>query len=98
MKYFIRFDVFKTITNDAEVKQVREGVGKQIQHVQNSGKLVAGGIFANKRGGFMLLNIDKPFDIYELLGGAILDKCDVEGHVVLSFEELGEFFRKYPIK
>ncbi len=97
MRFLIKFEVFDTVTGDAEVKHLREAVGRQIQQAQNSGKLVEGGMFGDKRGGFLLVDLDKPADFYELLGGAVLDNCHIESHPVLSFEELGAFFKKHPV-
>jgi len=97
MRFFVKFEMFETLTGDANVKRVREAVGPQIQQVQNSGKLVEGGMFGDKRGGFLVLDIDKSSDLYELLGGAILDNCYIESHPVVSFKELGEFFEKHPV-
>ncbi len=97
MRFLIKFEVFEAVTGDAEVKRLREAVGPQIQQIQNSGKLVEGGMFGDKRGGFLLVDLDKSPDFYELLGGAILDNCHIESNPVLSFEELGEFFKKHPV-
>ena len=97
MRILITFEVFETVKGDEDVRLLREGVGKQIQQVQNSGKLVEGGMFGDRRGGFLLLDIDKASDLYELLGGAIFDTCRVESHPVLSFKELGEFFKNHPV-
>ncbi len=97
MRFLVKFEVFESITGDAEVKRIREAAGSQIQYAQDSGKVVEGGMFGNKRGGFLILDIDKSSDLYELLGGAILDNCHIESHPVLSFEELGEFFKKHPV-
>jgi hypothetical protein len=96
MRFFVKFEVFETLTGNTDVNRVREAAGRQIQHVQNSGKLVEGGMFGDKRGGFLVLDMDKASDMYDLLGGALLDNCHVESHPVLSFEELGEFFKKHP--
>lgn len=97
MKILITFAVFETVTDDDDVRLLRERLGKQIQQVQNSGKLVEGGIFGARRGGFLLLDIDKASDLYELLGGALFDSCRVESHPVLSFKELGDFFKSHPV-
>ena len=97
MRFLIKFEVFETVIGDDEVKLVREALGRQIQQAQNSGKLVEGGMFGDKRGGFLVVDLDKSPDFYELLGGAILDNCHVESHPVLSFEELGDFFKKHPV-
>jgi len=97
MRFFITFEVFETLTNDADVKLVREAAGKQLQYIQSSGKLVEGGMFGDKRGGFLLVDLEKSSDLYDLLGGSLLDNCRVESHPVLSFEELAEFFKNNPI-
>ena len=97
MRFFVKFEMFETLTGDDDVKRVREAAGRQIQQVQNSGKLVEGGMFGDKRGGFLVLDIDKSSDLYELLGGAILDNYHIESHPVLSFEELMEFFKAHPV-
>jgi len=97
MRFFVKFEVFETLTSESDVNRVREAAGRQIQLAQNSGKLVEGGMFGDKRGGFLVLDIDKSSDLYELLGRAILDNCHVESHPVLSFEELAEFFKAHPV-
>jgi hypothetical protein len=97
MRILITFEVFESVTGDDEVKRSRGEVGRQIQQIQNSGKLVEGGMFGDRRGGFLLLDIDKVVDLYELLGGAILDTCRIESHPVLSFKELGEYFESHPV-
>ena len=97
MRILITFEVFETVKGDDEVKRVREAANMQLQQVQNSGKLVEGGMFGDIRGGFLLLDIDKTSDLYELLGSAILDNCRIESHPVLSFRELGEFFESHPV-
>jgi len=97
MRILITFEVFESVTGDDEVKRIRKAVGSQIQQIQNSGKLVEGGMFGDRRGGFLLLDIDKASDFYELLGGALLDNCRIESHPALSFKELGEFFGSHPV-
>ncbi len=97
MRFLIKFEVFESVTGDAEVKRVREAAGRQLQQAQNSGKLVEGGMFGDQRGGFLLVDLDKTPDFYELLGGSILDNCNVESHPVLSFDELVEYFKTHPV-
>ena len=98
MKHFVKFEVFETITNNEEVKRVREAAGKQLQQIQSSGKLVEGGMFGDARGGFLVFDLEGPSDLYELLGNAIFDNCRIESHPIVSFKELGEFFKKHPVE
>lgn len=98
MRFLIKFKLFETVTKSEDVKRVRPGFAKQLELIQKSGKLVEGGMFADSRGGFFLVDVDAAMDIYELLGSAIFDNCQVESHPILSFEELGEFFKKHPVE
>lgn len=94
MKLFVRFGVFDTITRDADVSHLRQVFGEQVQRIIASGKMEAGGIFADARAGYLILNIDSPEELMDLLGGAMIDHCRVETHPLMSFEKLAEFFQK----
>ena len=52
------------------------------------------GVFCDSREGFFLLDVDSGEELLNLLGGGILDYANVETHPVMSFEKLGEFFKK----
>jgi hypothetical protein len=97
MRFFVKFEAFETVIGEDEVKRVREALGRQVQKVQNSGKLIEGGMFADKRGGFVIVDLDKSSDMLELLGGEVLDNCSVESHPMMHFEEIAEFFKKHPV-
>jgi hypothetical protein len=97
MRFFVKFEAFETIIGDEEVKRVREALARQIQKIQNSGKLIEGGMFGDKRGGFVIVDLDKSSDMLELLRGEVLDNCRVESHPVMSFQEIAEFFKKHPM-
>lgn len=94
MKFLITFEMFNTITNSEDVNHLREAVGKQLQHMQSSGKMVDGAMFGDQRGGYFVFDVDKALDLYDLLGGTLFDACNIESHPLLSFEELGNFSRK----
>lgn len=96
MQIFVKFEVFDTITGDAEVDRVRKAFAQHTQWMMESGKVAASGIFADGRAGFFLLNVETGEDVLRLLGGPVLDNCRVETHPVISLSKLGEFFRKEP--
>lgn len=93
MKFCVTFDVFETIHSVDDVRRARESAGKHIQKLQSSGKMSDGGIFGDRRGGFFLLDLDSPTELYDLIGD-LYDICRINVHPVLTFEELGEFFKK----
>ena len=94
MQFFIRFEVFDTITDDEEIASLHQAIGGQIEKILGSGKVTASGIFADARAGFFLMDIDGAEDIFELLGTAFIDHCRLETHPVISLEQSGEFFKK----
>ncbi len=96
MRFIVNFELFENITSQEDVAHARQIAGKQLQHIQSSGKLVEGGMFGDKRGGFFILDLDKAADLYDLLG-SMMDMCRIQCHPVLSFQELGEFFKEHPV-
>jgi hypothetical protein len=94
VRIFVKYGIFDTITRDEELGPVRQSFGKQFAQLQASGKLIEGAVFADTRGGFLLLDVESPRELNELLGSAILDHCHVETHVAMSLEELRQRFQQ----
>ena len=94
MQVFVKFEVFETITNREEILQLREKVGKQLQKIQASGKMKAGSIFVDARGGFFLFDVQSSEEVLDLLGSPFIDHCRIETHPLMSYQKLGEFFQK----
>ena len=85
MKFLVITKVFETIHNSSDLKRQEVLVREQIQKIMDSGKLIDGGQFADARGHFFLVDIDKEKELLELLGRGILDACNVESHPIISF-------------
>jgi hypothetical protein len=94
MEVFVKFEVFDTITNREEVLRLRQVVGQQMQKIQESGKVTQLGIFTDTRGGFMVVDIDSPDDLFELFGAAMIDHFHIETHPLMTVEALAEFFER----
>jgi hypothetical protein len=97
MLMMVQFEAFDTIVGERAIDSLRKGVGAQIQTIAKSGKLKGGAIFASKRGGFLLLEVTQGNEILELLGAPIIDHFHVETIPLISFEELGAFFKNHPV-
>jgi hypothetical protein len=97
MLIMVQFEAFDTIVGEGAIAKLRAGVGKQMEIVAKSGKLKGGGIFAVKRGGFMLLEVADAAEIMELLGAPIIDHFHVETYPMVSFERIAQFFKEHPI-
>ena len=97
MLMMVQFEAFDTIVGERAIDSLRKGVGQQIQVIAKSGKLKGGAIYATKRGGFLLLEVAQGAEILELLGAPIIDHFHVETSPLISFEELGAFYKNHPI-
>jgi hypothetical protein len=97
MLMMVQFEAFDTIVGERAIDSLRRGVGAQIQVIAKSGKLKGGAMYASKRGGFLLLEVAQGAEILELLGPPILDHFHVETIPLVSFEEVGSFFKNHPI-
>jgi hypothetical protein len=74
------------------VARIRQVFGEQVKRIFDSGKVVASGCVSDARGGFFLLRVDSPENLFKLLGGALLDHCHVGIHPVISYQKLAENF------
>src|ERR671933_796359 len=94
MEIFVKFEVFDTIYDREDVLALRQAVGRQLQQIQQSGKGKEICAFSDARGGFMLVEVDSPAELRNLLGSAMLDHFHIETHPVTTIEELAEFFER----
>ena len=94
MRFHITAKTFESIHRAEDVRKLRESVGKAYGRLKESGKMVDGGVLADQRAFYFVLNIENASDIHELLGPEVLDHCTVEAHPVASFDDLGKFLDK----
>ncbi len=94
MQLFVELEVFDTVINDEDVMHVRERFGKQLQKIMDSGKMIANGFFAERRAGYLVLNVDNAEEVVELLG-IMIEYFHIKVHPVLPMEKVPELFSKY---
>lgn len=92
MEIFVRFTVFESINEPAAVERVRAIGQEQIQRLQKSGNLVDARVFADQRGGYMLLDVEDGAELQELIGLDMADHYDIETHPTTSLEEISRLF------
>jgi hypothetical protein len=95
MRLYVGFTVFQTIVDPADIGRIRAKFGEKMQEMQQTGKLETGGIFADSRQGFVVLNVAAEDEVFMLLG-EIADFCVMETHPLVSFETLGRYFAEHP--
>jgi hypothetical protein len=76
-------------------KRVREALGPQLQRVMQSGKVREGGVLGGKRGGFFLVDIDAPEEIYELFGAEMFANGKMEAYPVTPLDKIAELFQRW---
>ena len=96
MKFNVKFEVFESLFKDDDVTKARERAGKAIGQIQSSGKLVDGGMFADGRSGYLLIEINQAKELMELLA-PFIDFVNIESHPVYSMEELKAFFETHTV-
>ena len=96
MRFLVTTEVFETIHKEEDLKRQTELITSQIKTIMNSGKLVNGGQFGDRRGHFFVIDVANELELLELLGRNILDSCKVESHPIVSIEDLFAFFERHP--
>jgi hypothetical protein len=95
MLFHVTFEVYEDIVLPEARTMRNEWLGPQIQKVMESGKVRESGLLSSKRGGFFLVNIDAPEELYELFGPEFYDTCRVDAQPVTSVEKAGEMFERW---
>ena len=93
MRFLVTAHVLESIKG-IEDNALIKVVGKQIQEIVKSPKFVDGGIFAGRRGGFFVFDVDRHAEISELLAPGIIQNFHTEVYPIMSFKEMGELFEK----
>ncbi len=66
----------------------------QMSSLVESGKVKQYGIYADERGGFMIIEVDTPEELAEMLG-PFNDSMNVTTHAYVFLPTLKAFFEKY---
>lgn len=96
MRLYAGFTVFQTLIEPAAINRARAVFGEKMQAMQQAGKIESGGVFAGRREGFMVLNVDSEDEAFTLLA-ELADFCDFETHPLASFETLGKYLEQNPL-
>jgi hypothetical protein len=95
MLFHVTFEVYEHIVLPEARTMRNEWIGPQMQKIMESGKVRESGLLSSKRGGFFLVDIDTPEELYELFGPEFYDTCRVDAQPVTSTEKAGEMFQKW---
>jgi hypothetical protein len=95
MLFHVTFEVYEHIVLPEARTMRNEWLGPQMQKIMESGKVRESGLLSGKRGGFFLVNIDTPEELYELFGPEFYDTCRVDAQPVTSTEKAGEMFQRW---
>src|SRR5918998_6715838 len=95
MLFHVTFEVYEHIVLPEAKTMRNEWIGPQMQKVMDSGKVRESGLLSSKRGGFFLVDIDTPEELYKLFGPEFYDTARLEVQPVTPIETAGEIFRKW---
>jgi len=95
MLFHVTFEVYEHIVLPEARTMRNEWIGPQMQKIMESGKVRESGLLSSKRGGFFLVDIDTPEELYEMFGPEFYDTCRVDAQPVTSTEKAGEMFQRW---
>ncbi len=94
MRYFVSWNCLGMKLSESESTVKRDLVGKQIEHIEKSGKMIDGGSLLGTKGGYFILDVAKPAEILGLLGKVFWEDFNVEVHPIVSFKDIGEYMKE----
>ncbi len=94
MQFHVTLKVHDTIVLDGD-KRVRDVLGPQLQQVMASGKVSASGFLGGIRGGFFIIDIAAPEELYALFGPEVYSTCALEVYPIIPLEKGGELFQQW---
>jgi hypothetical protein len=94
MLFHVTFEVYDNVVLDGD-KRLREILGPQLQRIMESGKVREAGLLSGKRGGFFLVDLDAPEELYKVFGPEVYGSCAVDAHPVTSIETAGGIFQQW---
>jgi hypothetical protein len=95
MLFHLSFEVLEEIVLPEAKTMRNEWLGPQLQKVMESGKVREAGLLVGKRGGFFLVDVDNPEELFTLFGPELYDTSRVEAHPVMSMEAAGQMFGQW---
>jgi hypothetical protein len=93
--FHVTIEVYEDIVLPEARTMRNEWVGPQLQRIMESGKVREAGILSSKRGGFFLVDIDAPEELYELFGPEVYDTCRVDAQPVTPIDTAGQMFQRW---
>ncbi len=94
MRFHVTTEVRDTIVLDDD-KRMREMLGEHFQRVLASDKVQDSGLMCGKRGGFFIVDVDAPEELFELLGPEIYANFETDVQPLAPMERIGELFQQW---
>jgi hypothetical protein len=94
MRFLVTQVVRDTIVLDDD-KRMRAFLGPHFQRILQSDKVKDSGLMCGKRGGFFIVEVDAPEELYELLGPEIYANFETDVQPLAPMERIGELFQEW---
>lgn len=94
MQFHVSIKVHDAIVLDGD-KRLRQILGPQVGKILESGKSQGGGFLGGIRGGFFVLDLSSPEELYAVLGPEIYSTCVVEAHPIIPWEKGAAIFQQW---
>jgi muconolactone delta-isomerase len=95
MIFQVSMTVFDVPTNPQAVGHIREIFGETMKKWQESGYLKFSGIYATKRGGTFIFDVNSNDDIFNLVS-PLVDYANIDVQPLVSIDTLARSFQNNP--
>ena len=90
----INLEVRDTIVLDDD-KRIREILGPHLQRLMESEKVQDTDLLCGKRGSFLIVNVDTPEELYELLGPEIYANFETDVQPIATVDRMREVLQQW---
>ena len=66
---------------------------EQLDVIMKSGKVKESGLYADERGGFFIIDVDTPEELFRLVG-PLIDIIGITSHPIVSIDALQKMFQE----
>lgn len=93
MRYLVEF-IARENFDPLSAVPVQKMVFTQLDKIMNSGKVKESGVYADERGGFLIMDIESSEELFGLIS-PIFDAVRIKAHPIVSMQQLQGFFKSY---
>src|SRR5438067_7878220 len=95
MRFLVLLEVFDSLSGLDADRRLREVIGPHMTQVMGAANVKEAGFLADRRGAFLLVDLDAPEDLYALLGPEVYGIFRVQALPVAPLDKVAPLFEQW---